>query len=111
LIEDNSKFSGTCVIEASQGFLFDGSFNHAGARINYRGSKEASLLLRLEALFKSINEKPSPESREKLFDELCKIPHLDKLCRFHCTVLPRGVPISSKTDYVGRKGCPVIPEL
>jgi hypothetical protein len=121
------NIDGVCVIEAKQGFIFDGKFNHAGARINYCGSKEASLMLKLEGQLRAhtVRKGKSKKSRtgnaifdeddaifnEEFFDTLMDTSGLDRLCRFHCHILPKGHAISTEPNRVGRENCPYNAEL
>ncbi len=70
------------VIEAKEGFIFDGRFKHAGARMNYRGTKEESMILRLEGLVRQeLKKTVSDEQKfESIFNLMCNTERLDAVC-------------------------------
>ncbi len=101
------------VIQATEGFIFDGRFKHAGARTNHRGTKEELMCNRLEGLVREELGKPWADSRkfESIFNIMCNMEGLNAITRFHCHILPKGVDIVVKANSVGRDDCPNNPEL
>ena len=98
------------VLETEQGFVFTGSFDHAGARANFPGSAESAAIKHVEQLVQKY-EYEDATSLEAIFDSLCEIHNLCDTCRFHFNVVRRGSNCLPYENAVGRHGCPANPEL
>jgi hypothetical protein len=94
-------------IEAEHGLLFDGSLNHAGAKVNYIGCQEEAVVNEVEYSVRSCRrDNKSAVEFEKIFNKLCSIEGLSSICRLHIALFPKGKEIFNEPNAVGRTGCP-----
>jgi len=104
LVIDTNKQCAT--IQAQTGLLFDGSLNHAGARVNYAGCRESVITQEVELIIRKHIGKP-----ETIFNQLCSIEGLGSISRLHVSLFTKGKKIFQDPNSVGRDGCPINPEF
>jgi hypothetical protein len=102
-----------CVtIQSTTGFRFDGSLNHAGARVNYNGCPESEIISDVELVVRHTGgSTKSATDYEQIFNRLCLIENVSSVSRLHLLLFPKGKNVSQNANSVGREGCPLNAEF